>query len=50
MSARSARVIIASTRAADGVYEDRTGPIIVDWLNQRGFDVPRRTWSPTDWR
>ena len=30
---RTARVIIASTRAATGVYTDRTGPIIVEWLN-----------------
>ncbi len=37
---RSARVVIASTRAATGVYEDRCGPIIVDWLAERGFDVP----------
>lgn len=35
-----ARVIIASTRAAAGVYDDRTGPIIVAWLGERGFDVP----------
>jgi molybdenum cofactor synthesis domain-containing protein len=32
---RSGRVVIASTRAAAGVYEDRCGPIIIDWLNQR---------------
>ncbi|MCV7021435.1 MogA/MoaB family molybdenum cofactor biosynthesis protein [Mycolicibacterium aichiense] len=37
---RSARVVIASTRAATGVYEDRTGPIVVAWLAERGFDVP----------
>jgi molybdenum cofactor synthesis domain-containing protein len=37
---RTARVIVASTRAATGVYEDRTGPVIVGWLTQRGFDVP----------
>lgn len=37
---RTARVIIASTRAASGVYEDRTGPVIVDWLTQRNYDVP----------
>jgi len=37
---RSGRVVIASTRAAAGVYEDRTGPIIVDWLNQRGIQTP----------
>ena len=37
---RTGRVVIASTRAAAGVYEDRTGPIIVDWLNQRGIGAP----------
>src|ERR1700752_2669368 len=36
MSARSARVIIASTRASAGVYDDRCGPIIAEWLGQRG--------------
>ena len=36
---RSARVVIASTRAATGVYDDRCGPIIRDWLADRGFDV-----------
>lgn len=36
---RTARVIIASTRAAAGVYEDRTGPIIVEWLTGRGYDA-----------
>lgn len=35
----SARVVIASTRAAGGVYTDRCGPIIVAWLSERGFDV-----------
>ena len=37
---RTARVIIASTRAAAGVYTDRCGPIVRDWLCERGFDVP----------
>ncbi|OBK47527.1 molybdenum cofactor biosynthesis protein B [Mycobacterium sp. 1081908.1] len=37
MSARSARVIIASTRASSGVYDDRCGPIIAEWLEQHGF-------------
>jgi molybdenum cofactor synthesis domain-containing protein len=37
MSARSARVIIASTRASAGVYDDRCGPIIDEWLGQQGF-------------
>ena len=36
---RTVRVIIASTRAAAGVYEDRTGPVIVDWLTTRGYEV-----------
>jgi molybdenum cofactor synthesis domain-containing protein len=39
MSARSARVIIASTRASAGVYEDRSGPIIAEWLEQHGFST-----------
>ena len=37
---RSGRVVIASTRAAAGVYEDRTGPIIVDWLKGQGITTP----------
>lgn len=36
---RTARVIIASTRAAGGVYPDRCGPILHRWLADRGFDV-----------
>ncbi|MCT7657587.1 MogA/MoaB family molybdenum cofactor biosynthesis protein [Mycobacterium deserti] len=37
---REGRVIIASTRAASGVYEDRCGPIVVDWLRARGISAP----------
>jgi molybdenum cofactor synthesis domain-containing protein len=37
MSDRSARIIIASTRASTGVYDDRCGPIIAEWLEQHGF-------------
>jgi molybdenum cofactor synthesis domain-containing protein len=37
---RTARVIVASTRAAAGTYDDRSGPIIRDWLAGRGFQVP----------
>ncbi|MDQ7806000.1 molybdenum cofactor biosynthesis protein MoaE [Amycolatopsis sp. A133] len=37
---RSARVIVASNRAAKGVYEDKTGPVITAWLADRGYDVP----------
>jgi len=36
---RSGRVVIASTRASSGVYEDRCGPIIVEWLDGRGYAV-----------
>ena len=37
MADRSARIIIASTRASAGVYEDRCGPIIAEWLAQHEF-------------
>ena len=37
MADRSARVIIASTRASAGVYHDRCGPIISEWLAHHGF-------------
>ena len=37
MADRSARIVIASTRASAGVYEDRCGPIISEWLAQHGF-------------
>lgn len=36
---RTAEVIVASTRAAGGVYPDRTGPIIAEWLRSKGFQV-----------
>ncbi|ANZ36617.1 molybdenum cofactor biosynthesis protein [Lentzea guizhouensis] len=32
-------VVTASNRAAAGVYEDRSGPIITTWLTDRGFSV-----------
>ena len=37
MTGRSARVVIASNRASNGVYEDRCGPLISEWLVQQGF-------------
>ncbi|AKS32505.1 molybdenum cofactor biosynthesis protein B [Mycolicibacterium goodii] len=43
---RSARVVIASTRAAAGVYDDRTGPLIVEWLARRGYDVTEQMVVP----
>jgi molybdenum cofactor synthesis domain-containing protein len=36
---RRAQVIVASTRAAAGVYADRGGPIVVEWLAARNFLV-----------
>ncbi len=36
---RTAAVLISSTRAATGVYADTTGPVIRDWLSERGFTV-----------
>jgi len=41
MAGRSARVIIASSRASAGVYEDRCGPMIAEWLTQQGFSSPQ---------
>jgi molybdenum cofactor synthesis domain-containing protein len=34
-----AEVVVASNRAAGGVYEDTTGPIIVGFLHELGFAV-----------
>lgn len=36
---RTALVVVASTRAAAGTAEDRTGPVILRWLRDRGFAV-----------
>ncbi len=36
---RRARVLVTSTRAATGEYEDRTGPVIADWLAAHDFTV-----------
>lgn len=33
-----ASVVVASNRAAAGVYADETGPLIVAWLRDQGFD------------
>ena len=37
MSLRAA-VVVASNRAAAGVYADETGPLLADWLRGQGFD------------
>ncbi|MBK0420814.1 MogA/MoaB family molybdenum cofactor biosynthesis protein [Leucobacter sp. CSA2] len=40
MSARrTAVVLVISTSAAAGEAQDRTGPVIADWLAERGFAV-----------
>ena len=42
----TARVVIASTRASDGTYEDRTGPLLVQWLEGRGLDEVTKVLVP----
>lgn len=37
---RTARVIVASNRAATGVYADQAGPVITAWLADRSYEVP----------
>jgi molybdenum cofactor synthesis domain-containing protein len=39
MTTWPAAVVVASNRAAAGVYEDNTGPVIVQALRDAGFDV-----------
>ena len=39
MSSLRAEVVVASNRAAAGVYDDTTGPLIVDFLTELGFVV-----------
>lgn len=36
LEGRSARVVVSSTRAASGVRADSTGPLITEWLRERG--------------
>lgn len=36
---RRASVLVSSTRIAVGERDDKTGPVIADWLRERGFDV-----------
>jgi cyclic pyranopterin phosphate synthase len=38
--ARTAHVIVASTRGASGERPDTTGPVIADWLRELGFETP----------
>ena len=45
-STPTARVLTVSDRAAAGVYEDRSGPALVDGLRALGFDVADATVVP----
>ncbi|WP_018296773.1 MogA/MoaB family molybdenum cofactor biosynthesis protein [Corynebacterium lubricantis] len=37
---RTGLVIVASTRAATSIYQDRSGPLAVEFLREQGFDTP----------
>ncbi len=39
-------VVVASNRAAAGVYEDTTGPLLVDFLREQGFEVAEPVVRP----
>lgn len=39
MTSLRAEVVVASNRAAAGVYEDTTGPVLVEFLQELGFVV-----------
>jgi len=41
-----AEVVVASNRAASGVYEDTTGPLIVEFLIEQGFVAGRPVVVP----
>lgn len=38
-TSRTAAVVVASTSAAAGTAEDKTGPLITRWLSERGFET-----------
>ena len=42
-------VVVASNRAAAGVYADETGPLIVAFLTELGFTVPDPVVVPPPW-
>jgi len=46
MTGRSARVVVASSRASSGVYADRCGPLITEWLGQQGFSSVQTALVP----
>ena len=46
MTGLRGEVVVASNRAAAGVYADETGPLIVDFLQRLGFVVDRPVVVP----
>lgn len=46
MSSLRAEVVVASNRAAAGVYDDTTGPLIVEFLQRLGFVVDQPVVVP----
>ncbi len=44
----SAAVVTVSDRAAAGVYDDGTGPVVVELLREAGYQVTERTVIPDD--
>lgn len=45
-----AKVIVSSDRAATGVYQDRSGPAVVAWLQEHGFECGPATVVPDDFQ
>jgi cyclic pyranopterin phosphate synthase len=43
LSPARAIAIVSSTRAAAGASEDRTGPLLVDWLRSQGYEIEAPT-------
>ena len=43
---KTAQVIVSSDRAANGTYEDRSGPVAVEFLRRMGFDTPEAIVVP----
>ena len=45
----SAAVLVSSDRAAAGIYEDKSGKILVDLLKEMGFEVKKYQVIPDDY-
>ena len=43
LSPTRAIAIVSSTRAAAGAAEDRTGPMLVEWLREQGYEIDAPT-------